>query len=297
MCGGTAKEIHFFDRPQEYSQGVSHYMHNFHHPECRMKGRHFIDSTPNYLDHEETPQRIASTYSPSDLKKKRFVIVLRDPVYRSYSWYNHMMKHCVASMHSYLSSAAAHHTTMPSTGWNTTLLCSDSRHCEDVQCLQRASRAKLGSEVQFLATFSDYYTSGALDTSKGHYMEQIRRWLDIVPRSQIFILNLATLLTNTSDSMNRITDFLGLKTHFNSGITLPHDNTATVVTDFPCEVRTTLYKVMDPYTVQLMSFMNGEGEGRGGGGVEGGDSSVKKSSVDLPPPEEPVFPPFKEYRC
>lgn len=298
MCDAGAKELHYFDRPAEYAQGSAYYMRHFHHTDgCRRKGEkgHYIDGTPNYLDHLEAPARMAETFSPAELRRKKFIVVLRDPVYRSYSWYNHQVKHCVAHMNRFMSTAT-NSRVMAKGGekgtkgrgeWDIAALCGDV-HCDALQCNTKAKHATVGHEVDSLATFAEYYAAGELDVSLGYFALQLQQWLKYVSRSQMFILNLSTLLGNTTSTLAAMTQFLGLRSSFPAGTAFPHDNTATVVTEFPCDIRTELYAQLDPHTAELMHFMAQGAEEDEMSGVE---------EKDRRPPMEPHFPPFLEYRC
>jgi Sulfotransferase domain len=76
---GTPKEIHFFDR--EFERGLDWYrMHFTSDPGVVAVG----EATPNYLFDAAAPSRIATT-----LPDARLVILLRNPVERSYSHYWH----------------------------------------------------------------------------------------------------------------------------------------------------------------------------------------------------------------
>lgn len=276
ICNIGTKELHYFDRPKEYHKGHESYFHHFS-IHC---SHYFIDSTPDYLSHHNTvPLEIARTYSPEDLKTKKFIVILRDPVYRAYSWYNHLMKHCVSSMAEYMQQL---NNEMPAMGWDTSELCEDN-HCTSLQCRSRAQYAKLYHEVDSLATFAQYYESGNIDLPKGHYIVQLRTWLKYVPRSQFFIVNLSDLLERTGDIMHRMTTFLGLKTPFSDQVVMPHENVATVETEFDCNTRRELYKHFDPFTKALMDFMH--------------ENTSSSTAANQKPLMEPYFSPFKEYRC
>jgi hypothetical protein len=46
---------------------------------------------------------------------------------------------------------------------------------------------------------------------RGHYLEQIKSWLEVVDRSQLMIVNFNTLIKNTTDTVVRMSEFLGLE--------------------------------------------------------------------------------------
>ena len=57
----------------------------------RGAGVHFVDATPNYLSRPFVAPRIAAAYPPSLRPQLRLIAVLREPVSRGLSWYNHKL--------------------------------------------------------------------------------------------------------------------------------------------------------------------------------------------------------------
>ena len=79
-----AQEKHFFDTDDYLSKdGLANYLKEFKN----CKNLYTIDSTPRYIQEEVVPGRLVSSYAPSDLRKKRFVLTLREPTARQYSEY------------------------------------------------------------------------------------------------------------------------------------------------------------------------------------------------------------------
>ena len=85
------KEVHFFDRPERYEQGLKFYRRRF---ELCSHEKFVMDATPNTFRY---PERVHSTYSSArdaqtdlvaDLK---IIVTLREPVARELSWYNHQV--------------------------------------------------------------------------------------------------------------------------------------------------------------------------------------------------------------
>jgi len=81
FSGSKPKEVHFFNTDIYFGESLAKY-------EKRFRGFRdnvtFYESTPAYLYHPETADRIYE-YNPS----ARFIVLLRDPVKRAYSAYNH----------------------------------------------------------------------------------------------------------------------------------------------------------------------------------------------------------------
>ena len=86
-----SKEVHFFDKPKRYEQGLKFYRRRFE--KCSHE-KFVMDATPDTFRY---PERVHSTYSSArdaqtdlvaDLK---IIVTLREPVARELSWYNHQV--------------------------------------------------------------------------------------------------------------------------------------------------------------------------------------------------------------
>src|SRR6056297_2233099 len=79
VCGSSKKELHFFDRPQNYKKGIDYYISFFKHcPQDKAKGEY----TPNYLYSPATPELI-SRHFPN----VKIIVCLRNPAERAWSHY------------------------------------------------------------------------------------------------------------------------------------------------------------------------------------------------------------------
>lgn len=81
MTGSTIKELHYFDREDNFSKGDRWYESHF----LRKPGQNdlLFEASPSYLAREIVPERIKA-YKP-DI---RIIVLLREPVSRAYSAWN-----------------------------------------------------------------------------------------------------------------------------------------------------------------------------------------------------------------
>ena len=94
ICRGLHKELHYFDHLNNYAEGTEFYRLLFQNPKCDgIVGAHFVDATPIIHD-LSTWKRIYETYSGSKNVRDnlKFIVLLREPVSRDYSWYQHMTR-------------------------------------------------------------------------------------------------------------------------------------------------------------------------------------------------------------
>eukprot|EP00040_Diaphanoeca_grandis_P032859 m.199936 g.199936 ORF g.199936 m.199936 type:complete len:376 (-) comp32756_c0_seq1:381-1508(-) len=86
------KEIHFFSSPKRYQKGAEFYYRHFradNKQRDRLYGpRYTLDATPNYLYTTGVAAKIKHMYPTEPL---RFLAVLRDPISRAVSQFNHMV--------------------------------------------------------------------------------------------------------------------------------------------------------------------------------------------------------------
>jgi hypothetical protein len=61
----------------------------------RVHCKYCFDTTPGYFHSSTTIENMNMTFSPAQLAKKKFILVLREPTARECSWYRHMAKHCL----------------------------------------------------------------------------------------------------------------------------------------------------------------------------------------------------------
>ena len=100
-CPTARKEEHFFDAPRNFGADnvtaapgrLAAYRRLFDPSKCAQRGAgvHFVDATPNYLSRPFVAPRIAAAYPLSLRPQLRLIAVLREPVSRGLSWYNHKL--------------------------------------------------------------------------------------------------------------------------------------------------------------------------------------------------------------
>jgi len=81
------KEMHFFDKESFYSRDVDSYAHHFDVRDGESQLG--LDATPAYLRYASVPPPVVSTIK---MEGSRFIITVRDPGHRGYSWYSHILQ-------------------------------------------------------------------------------------------------------------------------------------------------------------------------------------------------------------
>jgi Sulfotransferase domain len=94
LCGGTHKESHFFDKLDNYNKGTDYYKSLYVDKKCSKNTEsRYIDGTP-MIHYTNVWERIYNTYQgvPDVRDNLKFIVLLREPVSRDYSWYQHAVR-------------------------------------------------------------------------------------------------------------------------------------------------------------------------------------------------------------
>ena len=186
MCGGQVfksepphywKEVHYFD--QRYKGNDIHfYSKRFEH--CLRKKKVMIgDATPAYLRYA---QRVYDTYTHPKaprklLKELKLIVILREPVARELSWYNHKVTKVTGGKWTWIHADVIHS--------NGTIKTFD----------------EYAVELQRNITLHP-------DSAYGYYINHLKLWVDLFSRGQLLVLSYSELLGNPSKVQWRIERFL-----------------------------------------------------------------------------------------
>ena len=174
ITGPSWKEVSFFDR--HWWRGEAWYRGQF---PLRSGGRLVGEASPSYLFHPLAPERARAV-----VPHARLVAVLRDPVDRAYSHYQHE----VALGREPLSFEDA-------------LSAEEERTRGEVERLIADPRA-----------FSRAWW-GHTYTARGLYAEQLERWLAAFPREQLVVVTTEELGERPQETYASILAFLGAAPH------------------------------------------------------------------------------------
>ena len=176
------KGTHFFDR--EYQRGTAWYRSHFpsvteqavrrmrHHGACPLAG----ESSSYYIFHPLALARIAATLSDA-----RLIVMLRDPVSRAYSHYNHEV----------------------------------ARGFEDLpfgDALEREEKRLAGEAERMQAdpTYDSFAWRHHSYFVRGLYLEQLHRLATLFPPEQVLVLESGQFFSDPDATYGRVLSFLGL---------------------------------------------------------------------------------------
>jgi hypothetical protein len=164
------KELHFFDRDHRFPAGRDPDLAEYHRNwewsrEDAVRG----EVTPNYLAHPRAMARLVR-YSP-DL---RIVCIVRNPVSRAYSAWNHMVQ-----------------KGQERKSFHAAILAEE--RADEAGATQRG-----GEEGEFGYLYL------------GHYASQLEALWRLFPRERTLVLRLESLSRRQQETMDSLTDFLGV---------------------------------------------------------------------------------------
>jgi sulfotransferase family protein len=170
ITGPSFKEVSFFDR--HYAKGE--WWYRAHMPVRR--GSLVGEASPSYLFHPLAPERVSVM-----LPGARLIVLLRNPVDRAFSHYQHE----VALGREPLSFEEA---------------------------LDREEERMQG-ELDRMLRDPSYFSLAWWNytyVARGRYAEQLERWFATVPREQLLVLFTEELSADTAATYRRVLDFLGV---------------------------------------------------------------------------------------
>jgi Sulfotransferase domain len=181
-----SKEVHFFDCDHRYHQGVTFYADRY--KDCKDSSR-TLDATPDTLQFAD---RVRETYDAASgghqTKSLQVLVILRDPVSRELSYYNHLAYDC---------------RTLPSnelTTWHRQVTRADGSIMTFDEFVSTVSLPALHREP----------SGPGRSTRHGKYVDHLRPWFQCFDRAQILVLSYEELQCHPERLQQRIEMFLGV---------------------------------------------------------------------------------------
>jgi len=177
----TTKEVHFFDT--NFAEGVQWYRSHFS-PPAQKDGRKMLtgESSPYYLYHPHAARRAAKV-----VPQVKLIALLRNPVDRAYSDYNHKFRE------------AREHLSFE-----------DAIGAEEERL--RGEKEKLLADENYHSVNYRKYSY----LSRGIYVDQLLEWERHFDRDQLLVLKSEDFFENPQDSFERVLGFLDLP-HWETG--------------------------------------------------------------------------------
>jgi hypothetical protein len=218
ICNPGAKEPSFFGFPA-FFKGHEHYysFFNFSHIPNRAKRNCVItlDATPYFSYREFAISDIQKSYHPDDLNQKKFIIILRDPAKRLFSWYNMVVrlyaKFCVEWLKELKVQTLRDKVGLTYKGYQLSKKCGPTMKNWGCRDIAENSIFVTHPEKMF-RSFEEFYEKQQLRSLQAlTYQAQLVKLWKTVPRKNTFILNFEVLVNNTAAVMTNLSTFLGIQ--------------------------------------------------------------------------------------
>lgn len=215
-----AKEVHYFDL--RYNRGARWYQGCFPYRRRLRRGAVTLDATPYYLFHPLVPRRVAEL-----LPTVKLIVLLRNPVDRAFSHYQHEVR-----------------------GGREPLPLAEAFEREP---------ERLAGEEDRLRRDPAYYSVNHHRHSylrRGHYAEQLDRWVEQFPRSQLMVIQSERLFREPAEVTASVHQFLGLEPH-----RLERYETflpGSYKSGLPPELRSRLATYFEPHNRELYRWLGEE---------------------------------------
>ena len=186
IAAARTKEVHFFDH--HFARDTTWYERQFAPRKLFGETRITGEASPFYLLHPRVPQRVQSL-----LPDAKLLVVLRNPVDRAFSHYQHNLRKKVW---------AADKTQTPT-----------PREPLSFEDALAAEEDRLHGEMERLRADENYRSRALLLHSyqtRGHYAEQLERWFEVFPRERFCIVENDELAADAHGTTARVLAFLGL---------------------------------------------------------------------------------------
>merc|ERR1719410_1741025 len=254
-----AKEVHFFDN--EYWKGPEFYCSRFTTCKRQHKNRSadaewidkalHIDCTPGYLD-VGIAQRMKKTFSPEARKNIKAIAILREPVERMLSWYNHLRS--ILQVQGYESCIKKHpcyrilREAFKNINPRLSGLTSSIFHVPQDDHLPKYLK------------FREFALSDGISMRKGRYIEILEEYFDVFSMENVLILNYDFMMNNQRETLSLVSKFVGIDDSWDPNYSLPHKNSFEFnnkmhVQDIDCQFLRQLSNYYLPYNNKLYNML------------------------------------------
>lgn len=274
ICAEGKKEKHFFDsNGYDSDDGYRLYLREFQ--KCK-EGQFTLDSTPAYIRNAYVPRRVKESFTSENLKKKKFMLILREPIARHYSEYQMRIRVCL----DYGDLADIGKTSADDDKNGSQQRVADDRGAESCEKVTKNYMPGISMKKLQIMNFAEWTISedGDEELHRGHYVDHVKGWTCdgcTIERKQLFIMNFDSLIKQSGDVLGRLGKFLGLQKPWDDDTTLPEVHKKKPKTVLDCQTYDYLSNYFVKKNVGLIELIN--------------DAHDK-------PVDEPPFPAFRSNR-
>jgi len=226
-----SKEVHFFDSEWRYEEGLEFYAKRFQTCGSNDLGC-TMDATPDTLQFADRVRLTYDTAGGDQASTVKIIVILREPVSRELSLYNHLAFDC-------------RRLKAPErNAWHSQATREDGSIMSFDEFVREVSIPALGRE-----------TGPGRSTRHGLYATHLRKWFELFDRKQILVLSYDELQHHPRKLQERIQTFLGLELP-GSTLSRSNSNDCEYKVRLPSdEAKTTLLGIFGPLNEDLYQLL------------------------------------------
>lgn len=211
LCYGRAKEPHYFDAIDSLGRGDDQAVTELHKryvKNFKRCGKNMtFDATPlTWL----MPHRLGEAYTVEQLARKKIVVILRHPVDREFSWYNHQLRSCLFQMRKVPFLREENRDKIYESLVQMKIC---NKVLNDKHSFEMYNGTEKDTDLisrRTFKSFREYAIPPHLLRGDSLYVSVLKKWLSIVRRDQLLILNFRTTVRNVMATVDAISDFLNV---------------------------------------------------------------------------------------
>jgi hypothetical protein len=214
FCHPRSKEPSFFGFAT-FRNGEEYYNSFFNRTNTSRSACNItLDATPYFSYREKAIEHIKKSYSKSDLRTKKFILILRDPAKRLFSWYNMIVRLFAVQLKEEIRTmkpeSLKDRVGLMYKGYKLSDKC--TRYMKEWGCRDIPVNSVYAADPEkMFFSFETYYERQQLKSlTQLSYETQLIALFKTVPRKNTFIINFEFLIENTVEVMRNISVFLNI---------------------------------------------------------------------------------------
>ncbi|MCL2934734.1 MAG: sulfotransferase domain-containing protein [Trichodesmium sp. MAG_R03] len=221
----SRKEVNFFTG--NFEKGINWYLEQF--PAEESQDLITGEASPNYIFYPHTPKRVFQFFP-----KIKLILLLRDPVERAISHYHHNL-----TMNQKIKGKKREPLSFE-----------EAIERENLRIKKDIEKIKIDDNYNKCYNYNHYSY-----LTKGIYIDQLKRWMEFVPREQLLILKSEDFFQNPNVLLQEVLNFLDLPGFELQEYKQVNRGVLNIKRKIDNSIKLQLHEYFQPYNQQLEEFL------------------------------------------